>query len=305
MVSARAQKFSRIITTVPRAIAEPFGSALVELGAGAIEERPTRHADTVEILLSLPAGEAVEPWQGVIRSLYQAFAEELEVDPEDFTMRTEHHELDYHAGWLKHLSLVPLTPTLALAPEGDPTETPEGATRLVYVPHPSFGDGTHVTTRLAARALERCLANTSMAGAVLDVGTGNGVLALVAAHAGKSVLGIDIDPEAVSIAHTNAEKNGLDALCRFETTPLEAIQKKFELVVANLEPRTQLELAKEIASHTKANGTVLLTGFLGDQSESIVEPYHELGFEVVETTTEDDYALLRLFNGTSVAEVAR
>jgi ribosomal protein L11 methylase PrmA len=305
MVSARAQKFSRIIATVPRAIAEPFGSALVELGAGAIEERPTRHADTVEILLSLPAGEAVEPWQGVMRSLYQAFAEELEVDPEDFTMRTEHHELDYHAGWLKHLSLVPLTPSIALAPEGDRTETPDGATRLVYVPHPSFGDGTHVTTRLAARALERCLTSSSAVGRVLDVGTGNGVLALVAAHAGTAVLGIDIDPEAVEIARTNAEKNGLYALCRFETIPLEAIPETFETVVANLEPRTQLELATAIAAHTAPRGTLLLTGFLGDQSNTIAEPYRALGFEIVETTTEDDYTLLRLINGATTAEVTR
>jgi ribosomal protein L11 methylase PrmA len=305
MVNARAQKFSRIIATVPRVIAEPFGSALVELGAGAIEERPTRHADTVEILLSLPAGEAVEPWQVLIRSLYQAFAEELRVDLEDFTLRTEHHELDYHAGWLKHLSLVALTPTLALAPESDPTVTPEGTTRLVYVPHPSFGDGSHVTTRLAARALEDCLRRVAIHGRVLDVGTGNGVLALVAAHAGTCVLGIDIDPEAVAIARTNAIRNGLESLCLFETTPLEEVNELFKLVVANLEPRTQLELADATAAHVAPQGTLLLTGFLATQSESIVEPYRARGFELVETVTEHDYALLRFTNSATPTEVTR
>lgn len=293
MAQARAHKFSRIITTVPRVIADPFGAALVELGAGAIEERPTRHADTVEIVLSLPAGEVVEPWQGVMRSLYQAFAEELSVPLDAFTMRVEQYELDYHDGWLRHLTLVQLTPNLVLAPENDRTPSPDGCQRLVFMPQPSFGDGTHVTTQLAARALELLLTQP-FHGRLLDVGTGNGVLCLVAAHYGMESVGIDIDPQAVECAKVNAEKNHLQALCHFETTKLEELSERFDLVVANLEPRTQLDVAHELIERVAPSGTLLLTGFLREQAAEVARAYETKGYVVTATTAEGDFILLSL-----------
>jgi len=293
MAETRAQKFSRIIVTVPREIAEPFGSALIELGAGAVQERPTRNADTVEIVLSLPSWEALEPWQDLMRSLYQAFTEELALPTDVFTMRSEQREVDYHKGWLDHLTLVRLTETIVLCPTFDVTETPAGCDRLLFSPHPSFGDGTHPTTRLMAEAVER-YARKHPGIVMLDVGTGNGVLCLVAALRGGQALGIDIDDGAVQSAQKNAQLNQLSSQCQFATTKLECIEEQFSLVVANLEPLTQLELVDAIAYRVARGETLYLSGFLAEQTAMVRAAYEQLGFRFLSEAVDGDYARLEL-----------
>jgi ribosomal protein L11 methylase PrmA len=284
---------SRLIVTVPRAVAEPFGAALVELGAGAVEERPTRHADTVEIVLTCPGSDPLTPWQTAARCLYDVFIEELGIAPEVYSTRTESVNVNYHDTWLKHLTAVDLTKHLFLAPVGDSTSTPAGHRRLEFTPHPSFGDGSHVTTRLAAQAVEAvCIAHASCR--VLDVGTGNGVLSLVAAVHGAHCLGLDIDPEAVAMARNNAHLNGLSDGCRFTTDSVEAITDTFDLVVANLEPLTQLELQETLAARVAPSKTLIVTGFLEDQVESILEGYVKSGFVIEARQKEEEYVLLRL-----------
>lgn len=302
MAQTHVQKFSRIIVTVQREIAESFGQALIELGAGAVEERPTRHADTVEILLSLPEGESTEPWQAIMRSLYQAFAEQLELPTEGFSLRQEKHALDYHEGWLKQLTLVQLTDTVALSPVHDDTPPRPGSSLLRFVPKPSFGDGSHPTTRLIAAAVERYTVEHPH-GRVLDVGTGNGVLCLVAALRGASALGIDIDPFAVESARENARLNQLDS-CEFSTTPLSEVLETFELVMANLEPLTQLEVADGIAPRLASGGTLLLTGFLEEQAAMIEPLYQLLGYRVAERVPLEGYVLLRLLAPTRSCDEA-
>lgn len=293
MVQRNPQKFSRLLITVPSRIAEAYGSALMELGAGAVEERATEQASTVELVLNLVETEPLEPWENLCRTLCQAFAEELELDATQFTLRAEACELDYHEGWLKHLSLVRITPQLVLAPEGCATETPAGTSLLRFVPNPCFGDGSHVTTRLASTAVEAfCEAQVGLR--LLDVGTGNGVLSLVGAHHGAFAVGLDIDEEALDSARVNAKLNALDERCLFSSQAITELDERFALVVCNLETRTQLRLAAAIAPKVQPAGTLLLTGFLEEQVASIVEPYQALGFTLATQIADGDYALVTL-----------
>jgi ribosomal protein L11 methyltransferase len=287
------QKLARLIVTVPRVIAEPFGAALVELGAGAVEERPTRHADTVEIVLTCPDGESLEPWQDAARNLYEVFVEELGVSADVFTTKRETYELDYHEAWLKHLTPVLLTADIVFSPIDDHTLVPEGQRRLCFTPHPSFGDGSHATTRMAAAAVET-YCNAHPGCRMLDVGTGNGVLSLVAATCHGVALGIDIDVAAVEAAEANGVLNGLSERCRFSSQPLEELTERFELVVANLEPRTQLELSLALSARVAPGKALILTGFLEEQAETTLASYLAAGFTVEERVRDQDYVLLKL-----------
>jgi ribosomal protein L11 methyltransferase len=286
-------KFTRLIVTVPQAIAESFGSALVELGAGAVEERPSSRVDSVEIVLTRPFDESLEPWRNAARCVYDVFIEELGVTMDGFAITTETCDIDYHAAWLEHLSLVALTTDLVFAPINDPTPTPLGARRLRFTPHPSFGDGSHPTTRLAAQAIETyCKAHRGCR--ILDVGTGNGVLSLVAAACEGEALGIDIDESAVAAAEDNARTNGLTNRCRFSNQALSDITERFELVVANVEPLTQLELAEELLNTVAPGKTLLLTGFLEEQATRILEPFLTKDFSLIEQRSSGDFVLLEL-----------
>jgi len=290
-VATQATRFSRLVITLPRWVAEPYGAALIDLGAGAVEQRDLLQPESSELLVALPADEPIEPWQVAVATLSEAFAEQLELPAGAFVLRVEKLEVDYHAGWLEHLTAVELTKTLWFAPATKTETVPEGNNWLIFEPHPSFGDGSHPTTRLVAQAVEQyCLQHQGCS--VLDVGTGNGVLSLVAATHGAHCLGIDIDVSARDAAQHNVELNGLGERCRFALTPIESVLEQFDLVLANLEPRVQLDLSRALAARVKPDGLLLLSGFLAEQSELISAPLHRLGFACTVALVAEGYQLL-------------
>ncbi len=290
-MATRVTRFSRIVITVPRWVAEAYGAALVELGAGAVEECDSEQPDVAELRLSLPEGEAPAQWETIATSLYRAFAEQLSLPDGGFTVRVDCLELDYHAAWLDQLIPQRLTDELWFTPTPQAAAVPPGERHLVFEPHPSFGDGSHPTTRLAASATEAfCLSHAGCS--VLDVGTGNGVLSLVAAVSSASSYGIDIDAEAISAATHNAQLNQLEQRCRFAVTPIESVSERFDLVVANLEPLVHFELFESVAARVNPLGQLLLTGFLVEQAALIAEPLLALGFCTTTSREAEGYLLL-------------
>lgn len=277
---------------------------MVELGAGAIEECESEQPDIAELRLSLPEGEAVAQWENIAASLYQAFAEQLSLPDGGFTLHVDCLELDYHAAWLQQLIPQRLTDELWLAPTTQAAAVPPGARHLLFEPHPSFGDGSHPTTKLAASATQAfCLSHAGCS--VLDFGTGNGVLSLVAAVSNASSYGIDIDAAAISAAVRNAQLNQLEQRCRFAVAPIESISERFDLVVANVEPRVHFELFESVAARVNRLGELLLTGFLVEQAALIAEPLLALGFVSTTSRQAEGYLLLGFERGDTSIHRAR
>src|SRR5690606_18195387 len=99
----------------------------------------------------------------------------------------------------------------------DPVSRP-GDVVVRIEPGRSFGSGSHPSTRLVVAALEEHLVGGE---AVLDVGSGSGVLAVAAALLGAaSAHGVDIDPAAVSVGQHNARRNGVADRVTFAATPV-------------------------------------------------------------------------------------
>ncbi|MGC4095420.1 MAG: 50S ribosomal protein L11 methyltransferase [Polyangiaceae bacterium] len=186
-----------------------------------------------------------------------------------------------------------LTTRWVVQPLWDETPAPYGLGRIVIRPTLAFGDGAHVTTRLAAQAVERfCLALPGAS--VLDVGTGSGILSLVAALSGaKTAHGIDVDAVALGAARENAELNGLSGVVSFEDAAAPAVSG-FDVVVANLEPRALLGDASRIAHRARDARELIVTGFLRDQAESVSERFAEFGFKELARVEEEDWCLLVL-----------
>ena len=108
-------------------------------------------------------------------------------------------------------------------------------------PGMAFGTGLHPTTRLCIKMMKEYLKGGD---SVLDVGTGSGILAVVAKKLGAGrVLGIDISPEAIRSCEENAELNGVYIECR-RAKPSD-VRERFDLLVANLE----LSIFKRELSH--------------------------------------------------------
>ncbi len=286
---AESSHFRRITITLPCALAEAFATSLAELRGGAVEELPGPELDQARLRITAPPEEPTTELDNLVSMLIACFADELGWERALFAVSDETLSWEPYAALTANAAPIFLTERLVLAPNDARPEVAEGSRVLRMIPDMCFGDGTHVTTRLAAQAVEA--ACTSRPGtSLLDVGTGSGVLALVGALLGAApVLGIDIDPVAVAAARRNAEENLLSA--RFMCQPLETIPERFAIVVANLEPRTQLELASAIAERVAPGGLLILTGFLANQRAAIAAPFLALGFTHNEFEEQDAFAL--------------
>jgi ribosomal protein L11 methyltransferase len=165
--------------------------------------------------------------------------------------------------------------------------------RLVIRPTLAFGDGAHTTTRLAAQAVERfCLALPDAS--VLDIGTGSGILALLAAVSGaKTVHGVDVDSVALAAARENAALNSLEQRVSFEDAAA-TLASGFDMVVANLEPRALLDDAPRIAARARDARELILTGFLCDQAHAVAERFAAFGFTTLARVEEGEWCLLVL-----------
>jgi ribosomal protein L11 methyltransferase len=135
-----------------------------------------------------------------------------------------------------------------LVPEWRDDPAPEGRFRIVVNPGMAFGTGVHETTRLCIEAMEDYL-KPGMS--VLDVGTGQGILARAARLLGADrVVACDIDPIAVEIAGEGFI-GSVDA----------AAAASADLVLANISPEAISALASDLLRVRRPGGVLLASGF--------------------------------------------
>lgn len=162
---------------------------------------------------------------------------------------------------------------LWIKPSWEPLEPSPGDVVLELDPGAAFGTGTHETTRLV---LEELQSHVRADGAVLDVGCGSGILSIAALLLGaKRAVAIDVDPEAVRVARENAEHNRVAARMQVSDAPVSAISDTFPLVLANIERRVLVPLAAEISARVAPGGTLILSGILGPECETVMSAYTE------------------------------
>ena len=126
---------------------------------------------------------------------------------------------------------------------------------------------------------------------MIDYGCGSGILAIAALKLGaRSALGVDTDPQALTVSTENAERNGVTdnlVLCPPEAM---AIEISADVVLANILAPALVSLAARLTALTRPRGTLLLSGLLAHQADEVETAYAQnFSFEQVVT---DDWALL-------------
>lgn len=178
-------------------------------------------------------------------------------------------EVDWQASWKATIEPV-LAGPVAIVPTwlADDWASPDDVeTTIVLDPGQAFGSGHHATTTLCTEALAAMdLADRT----VLDVGTGTGVLAIVAARRGAGrVVGVDVDPLAVEVARQNTLANGLAAVdvgdagpgrIELATGSADLLDDEFDVVVANLVTDVVADLADDLAARVVPGGLLVASG---------------------------------------------
>ena len=142
------------------------------------------------------------------------------------------------------------------------------AINLELDPGLAFGTGSHPTTRLCLQWLE---ARVAPACSVLDYGCGSGILGIAALKLGAgSVLGVDIDPAALTAANDNAARNGV-ALRLARSN--DSLEERFDCVVANILTNPLMLLAPLLCARLNRGGQLALSGVLESQAEQVIVAY--------------------------------
>ena len=156
-------------------------------------------------------------------------------------------------------------------------------------PGAAFGTGQHTTTALCIRALET-LVKPGMT--VFDVGTGSGVLSIVAAKLGAGrVEAVDFDPVAVRIAAENVRQNGVANVVRTgQSDLLKSVEGKADLIIANIIADIIVRLFGEVKESLAAGALMLLSGIIEDRLHDVTKAAARHGFHVERIEEEKGWA---------------
>jgi ribosomal protein L11 methyltransferase len=167
-----------------------------------------------------------------------------------------------------------------------------GALRLID--SAAFGTGIHPTTAMCLEAIEETV-QSSTPGALLDVGTGSGVLALAALLMGvPRALGLDVDAEALRAAADNARLNALAPRLQLVRGGPDAVAGAWPLVVANLLAAPLVDLAPVLVRRVGHQGRLVLSGIPSSVEADVERAYQRLGMQHVRAQSRAGWSALVL-----------
>lgn len=151
-------------------------------------------------------------------------------------------------------------------------------------PGHAFGTGTHQTTQLCITAMEQY----PIGKCVADIGTGSGILAIIAKKMGAEyVYGCDNDSDVIDVAKENALKN--DAECVFEYNTADKITEQFDFVCANILHNVLYEIMPDLKKIMKPEGVMVLSGILEDKKDIVLEAIEKNSLTILKTNYQDQW----------------
>ena len=185
---------------------------------------------------------------------------------------------DWNAQWAASVQPIHVGKRIGIRPSWDTMDLPKEGIEIVLDPKQAFGTGHHVTTQLLLEWLEDLSPLSDSR--ILDVGTGSGILSMVAIRLGaQSALSIDNDAVAIDCANEYAVVNGFGnelelRACQIDELPGEA----FEIIVANLDRNTILANAPEFLRFRSSATQLFLSGLLEEDQSDVVEKFTTHGW---------------------------
>ncbi|WP_412990222.1 50S ribosomal protein L11 methyltransferase [Pediococcus siamensis] len=198
-------------------------------------------------------------------------------------------ETEWQTAWKKYYHPVRVTRYLTVVPEWEDYQKTDTAEKILKLdPGMAFGTGTHPTTKLCLQALEMYLRGGE---ALLDVGTGSGVLSIAASKMGaRDIQAFDLDQVAVDSAMENLKLNSDVQNVKIKANNLlTGITTQADMIVANILAEIIVPLVPQAKACLKPGGLFITSGIIKDklaEVETELEKYH---FEVIEVLQMKDW----------------
>lgn len=199
---------------------------------------------------------------------------------------------NWNAQWEAGFEPVEVDERLAIVAPFHDTAPFAGRQLIVIQPQMSFGTGHHQTTFLVSRLM---LDLEQMPQKVLDMGTGTGVLAILAEKKGATdILAIDIEPWSVENTIENAERNHCSHI-RTATGDIDLVtETNFGLILANINKNVLKRHLPAYFNALENKGMLILSGFFVSDATEMIGLAEELGFVHEETVEKETWAALKL-----------
>lgn len=179
---------------------------------------------------------------------------------------------DWEREWMKDFHPIAIADHFWICPSWITPPRPD-AVNMLLDPGLAFGTGTHPTTFMCLQWLS---AQDLTGLTCIDYGCGSGILGIAALLLGaRSVIGVDIDPQALIASQENAQRNGVDK-DRFPVVfPNACPPAPVDVLVANILAGPLVELESELTPRIKPGGLLCLSGILQTQAQNVVDAYSD------------------------------
>lgn len=198
-----------------------------------------------------------------------------------------HHKVnedDWANNWKQYYKPTKVGENIVVKPTWEDYEEKPGEVVVELDPGMAFGTGTHETTRMCIKALEKKVKKDTT---VFDIGTGSGILSIAAAKLGaKHVVGVDLDPVAVESAKKNLEFNKVNNIEILYGDLMEVVEGKANIVVANILADIIMFLSEGVRAFIEDEGYFIASGILNTQRDKVADKLKALDF-IIEEVMED------------------
>ena len=196
-------------------------------------------------------------------------------------------EEDWAENWKQYYKPFRLGEHMVVKPTWESWDMQEGDLMIEIDPGMAFGTGTHETTAMCVGLIEKYY----QGGALLDVGTGSGILAIAAARLGaKGIVAVDIDPDAVRVARENVAHNGLTgAIDVREGDLLQGLSQRFQFAVANILAPVICMLAAPLKAHLLPGGRFVCSGIIAEAEGDVNDALLAAGYQIDEIQHKGDW----------------
>lgn len=203
------------------------------------------------------------------------------------------NEEDWANSWKAYYKPIKIGERMVIVPAWEKYEPKEGELIVRMDPGMAFGTGTHETTRLVIRLLERYVKEGNR---VLDVGCGSGILAICASKLGAGECkAYDIDPVAVKVARENIKDSGMTNVTCDQSDLLRQVDQSggaYDVICANIVADIIIRMTPDVGAYMHEESVILASGIITERADDVIQCFEQNGFCVLEREEENGWCAL-------------
>lgn len=194
---------------------------------------------------------------------------------------------DWSKKWKEHWKPTKASEHVIICPSWEECEQKKDEIIITLDPGSAFGTGTHATTQLCIRAIEKYVKKGYE---VADIGTGSGILAITAIKFGAThAVGIDNDPLVIDVAQDNAQVNGVFNKIDFSCATADMLTEQYDFVCANILHNVLADIMGDLKNILKPDAHMVLSGILDEKKPVVIEAVNKHGLKTIETMQQDQW----------------